>query len=196
MNCTNCNAVLPDDAKFCMKCGAKVIQPAFQPRKAFDSTVRPVKLKLCGTCNSQANGDEMYCRRCGSLLQERWLTGKSLLVLDGASMYTNWTIVSHSKATGTLTIFEDKVYFEKKLGGSLGRAFGLVGYAIYQKKMKEDPIDEYPMAEIAEATQGKAILEGTLLTIRLKNGQSVQFINPKEKVTKAVMLIEEYRKYY
>lgn len=197
MNCRKCGEFLPDAAKFCMRCGEAVVrQPEPETANAFRNTSRPVQLKLCPQCNIQAEGAVVYCRKCGSLLQERWLTGRELFRAEGVNFYEKYWPLAQTQATGKLIILEDKIRFEKTLGGSLGRAFGLVGYAISQKKMKEDPVDEYPMRDIASAVQGDAIIKGSLLTLGLKNRSSVSFVFPKDKVSQAVALIEEYRKYY
>lgn len=197
MICSNCGQNLPDNSKFCMSCGATVAaQQAVDMRNAFHSTVRPVRLKLCAGCNAQTAGDEVYCRRCGSLLQERWLTGKELMKVSGVNFYEKYWVLANANASGMLTVYEDRVFFEKKLGNSVGMAFGLIGVAIAQKKIKEDPTDEYFMRDIAHAQQGDAIIKGSLLTITLKNGESFSFVFPKDKVARAVALIEEYRKYY
>lgn len=48
MNCVKCNAILKDGAKFCVKCGEKVVLK-----------------KYCQYCKAVMNNDDVFCAECG-----------------------------------------------------------------------------------------------------------------------------------
>lgn len=55
MNCVKCNAILKDGAKFCVKCGEKVVLK-----------------KYCQNCKAEIGNDDAFCAECGNpiVLQE------------------------------------------------------------------------------------------------------------------------------
>ena len=56
MNCSNCNAWLPDDASFCGECGHKV-EPMPEA---------PVEQSFCPECGAPLLPDDMFCGNCGT----------------------------------------------------------------------------------------------------------------------------------
>ena len=59
MNCSKCNALIPDDAAFCPECGAPVESPAVE---------EPVSRSFCPNCGAELQGDAAFCGNCGERL--------------------------------------------------------------------------------------------------------------------------------
>ena len=58
--CKNCGAALPENAKFCVKCGTAVEQPIEQKEEYI----------VCPRCEAQMEPGLFFCTRCGERLRE------------------------------------------------------------------------------------------------------------------------------
>ncbi len=59
--CPVCGTVLPQDARFCFKCGARVV-------KEEESEKEKAKVVVCEICGFENDSGNKYCVSCGSLL--------------------------------------------------------------------------------------------------------------------------------
>ena len=59
VNCPNCNAMMPKDAKFCSECGTNFSKTCVSCQKAI-----PVNSKFCSECGA-AQSSEKLCPKCG-----------------------------------------------------------------------------------------------------------------------------------
>lgn len=57
MNCSKCNASVPDDSAFCPECGEKVETPA------------PTNQVVCTNCGAVTGPDDSFCESCGSKME-------------------------------------------------------------------------------------------------------------------------------
>lgn len=62
MNCPNCHAELPDSAKFCTKCGTKIVVQTAAPAAA--------EQKVCANCGAVLKAGAKFCNKCGTRCAE------------------------------------------------------------------------------------------------------------------------------
>lgn len=55
MQCNECGAILPDNAKYCTKCGKSVVAGDI--------------IAFCRECGHQFQGEEKYCPKCGTIIE-------------------------------------------------------------------------------------------------------------------------------
>ncbi len=92
------------------------------------------------------------------------------------SYYEGEPSVAFSKATGVLTIWEEKVVFEKQLGNSAYNAFGPIGMIVGRNKaLKENKTDTYMFSDIAKAKAGTYMAINPMLTLEMKDGSKHSF---------------------
>lgn len=176
MNCTKCGQSLVEGAKFCPYCGTRVEQ---QQNSAF-----------CSVCGAKLEPSAKFCPACGvkvgqpakpaepaepAVRSTAAASGRLLTSLKMVSMYEGTPTVGLAKATGPLTIYDDRIEFKKTLGNALGGAFGLVGMAVAKNKVKNDPINIYPVSQIAELRVGKYSGVYNTLVVVMRDGTTVSF---------------------
>lgn len=166
MNCTKCGQTLAEGVKFCSNCGTPVEQ---QQSKAF-----------CPTCGAKLEPSAQFCTACGIKVGQAvrntvTTSGKLITSLKMVSMYEGTPTVGIAKATGPLSVYDDRIEFKKQMGNALGGAFGLVGMAVAKSKVKNDPIDIYPVSQIAQLRVGKYSGVYNTLVVALRDGTTVSF---------------------
>ena len=175
MNCTNCGQPLAEGAKFCPNCGTRVEQQQQQPLNAF-----------CTTCGAKLEPASQFCPACGVKVgqpaQQREVhtetvttSGKLVASLKMVSMYEGTPTLGLAKATGPLTVYDDRIEFKKTMGNAIGGAFGLVGLAVAKSKVKNDPINIYPVSQIAQLRVGKYGGVYNTLVVVMRDGATVSF---------------------
>jgi len=68
MNCPKCATPLPDDAQFCIECGAAVERAATGPTQRMEAPGRGPRCPTCATLNP---AEAIFCVRCGRTLGEQ-----------------------------------------------------------------------------------------------------------------------------
>lgn len=92
-----------------------------------------------------------------------------------ASYYIGQPTVSVSKATGTLTIWEDRITFDKILGNSLANV-SMIGMVIARSKtLKEGKTMTFFYSDIQKVRETKYMGFQPMLTIETKNGETHSF---------------------
>jgi len=91
------------------------------------------------------------------------------------SMYAGEPTVGIAKATGRLSVYDNRLEFKKEMGSSLGGAFGLVGMAVARSQVKKDPIDVYALDQIANVRLGKYGGIYNTLVVTMKDGGVISF---------------------
>ncbi|MCS6882220.1 MAG: zinc ribbon domain-containing protein [Oscillochloridaceae bacterium] len=67
MKCPSCGAEAPDDALFCIECGAGLRLAATGPTTALPAPAADVL--VCGVCSAANPAHAAYCVRCGALIK-------------------------------------------------------------------------------------------------------------------------------
>ena len=173
--CKNCGHSLPAGAKFCGNCGTPV---STQQMESF-----------CSICGAPLEPGAQFCSSCGTKVQyapqheksstqlasvtTRKGTGALITSWKLASLYKGEPTVGVAQATGTFSVYDDRLEFKKILGNSLGGTFGLVGMAVAKKKANEDPLLIYPLGQITQLRLGKYGGVYNTLVVVMRDGTKV-----------------------
>ena len=207
--CEKCGAKLGENAMFCAQCGTPVHAPAPEKAEPVQTEKAPEQtentrytpgarvFKMCPECGARTGVEMVYCPECARLLALHSISGQEFLRLKMMSYYEGEPTVGIAKATGELSICDDRIVFEKKMGSSLGSAFGLIGMGIAQKAVKDDPTDEFMLSDVASVKEGRYAAVMPMIVLTLKSGRVVSFCGTANSasVGKAVKLIDEYKNY-
>ena len=171
MNCLNCGRELKEGAKFCPGCGTKVETEAPKMKNIF-----------CSYCGTKLEADALFCSKCGkptnSAEPEIAMPesgGRLLTVQKLISMYMGEPTVGLAKASGTLSVYDDRIEFEKQMGNALGGAFGLAGLLVARNAAKKEPVVVYSLSDVAEVRVGKYMGVYNTFVVALKNGNIITF---------------------
>lgn len=201
MFCQFCGKQLPDAAKFCPFCGNKLAgaEPAKPVCPTCGTQLQPGQLFCheCGTKTGTASGPTPTpdpIPAAGPTPEpapgpiptpppapdpapapHKSGSGQLLHTMKMASLYAGEPKVGLAKATGTLNIYDDRLEFHKKLGSSAGAMFGLVGMGVARSQAKKDPVETYPLSQVAQCRLGKyGGVYNTLVAV-MKDGTVVSF---------------------
>lgn len=165
MNCAKCGKPLAEGAKFCPNCGTRVEQQQ--------------SIAFCSTCGEKLEPSARFCPACGVKVgrTDNTITtsGKLITSLKMVSMYEGTPAVGIAKAAGPLTVYDDRIEFKKQMGNALGGAFGLIGMTVTKSTVREDPVDIYPVSQIAQLRVGKYGGVYNTLVVVLRDGTTVSF---------------------
>lgn len=163
--CKNCGQSVPDGAKFCGKCGTRVEED--------------VGKVFCSACGEQLELGAQFCPSCGTKVgvdvPTPKGTGTLLTTWKMASLYEGEPTVGIAKATGPLSIYDDRLEFKKTMGNALGGAFGLIGMGITQLQANKDSILIYPLGQVAQLRVGKYGGVYNTLVVVMRDGTTVSF---------------------
>lgn len=166
MTCKNCGKSVPAGAKFCPSCGTKVEENA----KSF-----------CSACGKELNPGAQFCQGCGMKVGSRPAstagggTGRLLESMKLVSFYKGEPKIGVAQATGTLSIYDDRLEFKKQMGNALATATGLIGMAAAHGAIKKDPLAIYPINQISQLRVGKYGGVYNTLVVAMKDGSVVSF---------------------
>lgn len=202
MNCKKCGQALAADTKFCPTCGTRVEQ---QQSNAF-----------CSTCGAKLDSSAVFCPVCGVKVGQAkgrgenntvTTSGKLLASLNLTSKYEGTPNIGIAKATGTLSVYDDRIEFRKQIGNPLTRsfgsaalkgAFGTEGMVIAMRKVRKvtkDPVDIYPVSQIAQLRVGKYMSIYNTLVVLLRDGTTVSFCPAVPGSTKPQDIINSLQPY-
>ena len=137
---------------FCTNCGEKI----------------PSGAKFCGHCGkpvSSPGTPAPEAAQTGSVQ-----TAPALLTsLKGVSKYKGTPLAGYSAASGTLSVYQDRLEFKRKTGSALSSRGGAIGLGISKAMAKDDPIEVYELRE------GKYMGLYNTLAVALKNGEVWSF---------------------
>ncbi len=194
MYCRNCGAQLPDDSRFCDRCGTPtgveaVQQPVNQQRSYQQQGYQQqgYQQQNYRQQNYQQPYQQNYAPQAtGALLDE----------VEKVSRYNGGGAIGPVTGTGDLFIYDDHIEFNKKTGDQRGYMFGpIVGMVTTMHGAKKKPVDVYEYSDIASVRTGKyAGVMGTLV-LELKNKKKVSFTigkGGKKKAEELCDLISQY----
>lgn len=170
MYCRFCGAQIPDDSRFCEKCGGQLGAPAAAPGGQGGY--------------QQGYGQQGYGRQSsGALLKD---AGKM-------TRYNGKGAIGPVTGTGTLYIYDDRLEYAKISGDQRGFLLGpIVGNVIMRNGVKKNPVDVYYFRDLAGVTSGKYAGLLATLVLNLRDGKSVSFV-PAGRGVNNGDLIQELR---
>lgn len=173
--CENCGQPLPEGTKFCGNCGTPV---PLQQSKSF-----------CSVCGAPLEPGAQFCSSCGTKVQSaqqpeqsgtqpastttRKGTGALITSWKMANLYNGEPTVGYAQATGTFSVYDDRLEFKKVFANSLASAFGIIGLAIARKKANKDPLIIYPLSQITQLRLGKYAGIYNTLVVVMRDGTKV-----------------------
>nr|WP_122013265.1 zinc-ribbon domain-containing protein [Maliibacterium massiliense] len=156
--CTKCGAVIADEARFCVHCGAtqgaaqlptaKAAAPAVSVAKA-DTPPARAREKACTCCATKLAQDVIFCPQCGTKLYVRPAPfirkGELLMRFEPCELVKMGLL----KTKGSLHIYDDKLLFQ---AGSNAH--------------------QYPLSDIAQAAAASVLGRPLSLKVTTKAGKS------------------------
>ena len=136
---------------FCTNCGEKI----------------PSGAKFCGHCGKPVSSPGTPAPEAAQTCSVQ--TAPALLTsLKGVSKYKGTPLAGYSAASGTLSVYQDRLEFKRKTGGA-------IGLGISKAMAKDDPIEVYELEQISELREGKYMGLYNTLAVALKNGEVWSF---------------------
>ena len=84
-------------------------------------------------------------------------------------------LAGYSAASGTLSVYQDRMEFKKKTGSALSARGGEIGLRLSAAVAKDDPIEVYELEQISELREGKYMRLYNTLVVAMKNGEVWSF---------------------
>jgi len=196
MFCIKCGKELSQEARFCAYCGQAVQKPEpvvmLCPNCGREFDEDKIYCETCGyklqpkgrqhTAKLQSKKPQIPIPVPKPAVQPKPtpqpqpITQAAPMVLNLMSQYVGEPSVGVAKATGKLSIYPDRMVFDKQMGNALGNAFGLVGMLAAQKKaQKEGKQEIYLFSDLAWVKRGKYAGTMPTLVIGLKTGEVFSF---------------------
>jgi hypothetical protein len=97
------------------------------------------------------------------------------------SWYRGDAKVGVAKATGLLSIYEDRLEYDKKLGSSGAAMFGLVGLAVSSSRAKKDGPVIFYLSDVASVRSSRYMGAFPSMVLRMKNGEEHSFVGTANK---------------
>lgn len=143
---------------FCTNCGEKI----------------PSGAKFCGHCGKPVSSPGTPAPEAAQTCSVQ--TAPALLTsLKGVSKYKGTPLAGYSAASGTLSVYQDRLEFKRKTGSALSARGGAIGLGISKAMAKDDPIEVYELEQISELREGKYMGLYNTLAVALKNGEVWSF---------------------
>ncbi|MBO6054363.1 MAG: zinc ribbon domain-containing protein [Oscillospiraceae bacterium] len=195
MYCRNCGAQIPDDSRFCERCGTPTgaVQAPQQPVYQQPQYQQPVYQQP----QYQQPDYQQPQYQQPVYQQGPVVTGALLREAGKMSRYSGAKAIGTVTGTGDLFVYDDRLEFHKKTGDQRGYLLGpILGAAIAKNSAKKNPVDVYYYSDIAAVRTGKyAGLMGTLI-LDLRTGKSESFVpaksGSKELAEELCALISQY----
>lgn len=198
MLCHNCGKRIADDARFCGFCGSSV------GKKACPSCGQEVEagMAYCSFCGSRV--DAAGAASTNRLPVARPAAGyQNQATVAGTNAYNSSTVaygqttgplksvevtwfdkevkaMGFSEATGTLSIYPNRLELKKKMGSSKSYlAGGVIGLAVSAAMVKKDPPVIFQMNQIANIREAKYGASVRII-LEMKNGETNMFVANKK----------------
>ena len=162
MFCPNCGKELSNNVKFCKFCGTKIL-------------VTPkTKQVFSGTDSSVHDANNSSDR----ILQR----------IAFASRYRGVRNIGVPDSSGSLSFYEDRIEYKKKMGSGVGGAFGAAGMVVAAKKAGSRglKVETYYLTDIGKCYYAKYGMIQPSIVLELKNGDVYMFA-----CTQGSMLVNE-----
>ena len=182
MFCTKCGYHAADDAKFCAKCGNQL----YVEERSSSTYSQPEN-------RSVVSGMDM--RKPIQPERRRSVLGRQLKYLKNIAMYEGEKKIGISKASGNMTIYDNRIEYHKTMGNSGWSSLGLVGIAISAQRVKNEEPVVFKMKDIAEAMESKYMGAIPAFLIRLANGEKYTFsgVISGSDIREAISYINRYK---
>lgn len=187
--CPNCQNKLSDSAIFCAQCGMRVdAAPQAAPVNSNPYTP-PVHQQ------PQQPQQAAYTQQSYQNTQKN-TAGFQPQKYSMISKFVGEPTAGIAKATGTMTVYADRLEYSKTFGNALGNAFGLVGMAVSANKAKQDgKVEIYHYHDIKTAYVGKYMAVMPSVVLLLNDGQVFSFNGTfsNQAANKIVNIILRYK---
>lgn len=186
MICRSCGQPIPDGANFCGNCGEKVETKQF-----------------CTICGTERKEGQLFCSGCGLKFDlpgpvnppSPGGSGQLLMTFSLVSLYEGEPKMGYAKASGQLSVYNDRLELKKQLGSALGGAFGPVGVLLARRAVKKDPVEIYPLSEISSFKVGKYAGVYNTLVLTFKSGKVISLCPPTPKSADPQKIIDQLAPY-
>ena len=186
MFCSHCGKRVHEGAKFCESCGTRIGTPDDEvtaPTTAVVTEVGTVKAEkpITGleTAVNITAADQIGNHECPPLATFKHI-----------NRYIGTPFGSRAQVAGVLTIFSDRLEFDRKVGQAL-LALNVVGAIVSASSSAE----VYPLEEIAELRVGKYLGVYKTLVVKQKNGDIWSFCPPAPGGSMAQNIINMLKPY-
>ena len=156
-----CGKQLPDTARFCSACGAKLdTEPNEAPQPRYQAP------------QPQYQRSYNYAPQRGALLKE---AGK-------VSSYNGAKAIGTITGTGDLFVFDDRIEYHKKSGSQSGYMLGpVIGAALSINDAKKNPVETYRYHELRDVRTGKYAGLKETLVLEFSSGKCISFVPASKK---------------
>lgn len=198
--CPECGAVVSEEAIYCGKCGTFVgknsspVSPQPNPGFSVGNTGTGPQPNPgffggnTGTTPQPTPGKDDFF---DSVSHSQELKKYSMI-----SLYEGETSFGVAKATGTLTVYADRLELAKKMGNALGN-LSLAGMVIAKNQMKKEgsQTEVYYMKDILDAKLGKYAAVFPTLILTFTNGRTITLTGTltNQAVTDILNLIRSHQ---
>ena len=139
---------------------------------------------FCTNCGEMIPSGAKFCGHCGKPLSspdtptpEAAQTGSVqttsalLTLLKGVSKYKGTPLAGYSAASGTLSVYQNRLEFKRKRGSALSARGGAIGLGLSAAMAKDDPIEVYELEQISGLREGKYMGLYNTLVVTMKCGE-------------------------
>lgn len=129
MLCPSCSASIPNDAQFCIECGASITQVA----SGITQRIAPEQGLICQNCQAHNPSHASFCVRCGIRLQEAFLPSSSFqTVANDGSISAQQTTppMAHSNQTNQPTLNSSLFGLPTQMLDSISCGIFLIGLSL------------------------------------------------------------------
>ena len=163
MICKNCGQPVQENARFCGHCGAEISNE--------------VSSHFCTDCGAKLEPSEHYCHSCGKKIdvsfnvsfgETRKMAGTLLDTMKAVSLYIGEPKAGYSIASGTLSIYTDRLEFKKITGSAISARSDLLA-GLVDSITKLDPVTVYSLDRIVELRIGKYMAVYNTLVVVLQD---------------------------
>ena len=177
-NCPKCGHKVAAGLLFCDQCGNKMDQkPRLQSWNEAQPKPRPQTERMPQQTQEVPQARKAAETQSGSDVRVDMERPRPVTV----SWYRGDVKVGVAKATGLLSVYADRLEYDKKLGSSGAAMFGLVGLAVSSSRAKKDGPVIFYMSDIASARSGRYMGAFPSMVLRMKNGEEHSFVGTANK---------------
>lgn len=199
MFCMNCRKQIEDGAKFCGYCGTPTKQKKVCPSCGREMGEQMVYCSFCGTkADASKNGSEVPKATRMSMVQQNvqpasatYYQSEGKLKTADVTWYKKEVKIGFSEASGTLTVYRNRLELKKTMGSNKSYAFaGVIGMAISASKAKGEAPIIFAMNQIANVREGQyGIGKQKKMVLEMKNGEEHMFIGKEKDIQDCIMLV-------